>query len=258
MRQRPDYGIDSPAIIAGELLLGGVALALGVLLLVLSAPHPFGIPLWAVCLAAGGYFWLSAGGMVLYSKLGKLYIRRRLLDVLPWRGDESVLDVGCGRGLLLVGVAQRLTTGKAIGVDVWARGAISGNRPGAALQNVKLEGVADRVELKDGDARHLPFEDNVFDVVVSNFVLHEMDTRADREQMLHEIARVLKPGGHVALVDFVFTREAVRVLRACGMNYAQRVPIDSLYFWLSSIISLGFVRLYRVTGSKIAEVPASA
>lgn len=258
MRQRPDYGVDSPVIIAGELLLGGVAVAVGVLLFVLSAPHPFGIPLWAVCLAAGGYFWLSAGSMVLYSKLGKLYIRRQLLDALPWRGDERVLDVGCGRGLLLVGVAQRLTTGKAIGVDVWAPGAISGNRPDAALQNAKLEGVADRVELKDGDARHLPFEDNAFDVVVSNFVLHEMDARADRERMLHDIARVLKPGGHVALVDFVFTREAVRVLHACGMNDARRMPIDSLYFWSSTIISLGFVRLYQVTGSKIAAAPASA
>lgn len=53
----------------------------------------------------------------------------------------------------------------------------------------------DRVEVKQGDARKLPFADQTFDVVVSNFVVHEMKTKADRETMMHEIARVLKPGG---------------------------------------------------------------
>jgi hypothetical protein len=49
-----------------------------------------------------------AGAQVLFSKVGKLRERDRLLDSIPWRGDEAVLDVGCGRGLLLVGAAKRL------------------------------------------------------------------------------------------------------------------------------------------------------
>jgi len=49
-----------------------------------------------------GYFLLGAGGMLFYSKVGKLALRERLLDKIPWRGDERVLDVGYGRGLLAV------------------------------------------------------------------------------------------------------------------------------------------------------------
>src|SRR5437660_1447109 len=80
---------------------------------------------------------------------------------------EAVLDVGCGRGLLLNAAARRLTTGKAVGVDLWQNADLSNNRPEATLENARLEGVADRVQVKDGDARQLPFADAVFDVVVS-------------------------------------------------------------------------------------------
>jgi cyclopropane fatty-acyl-phospholipid synthase-like methyltransferase len=70
-----------------------------------------------------------------------------------------VLDVGCGRGLLLIGAAKRLTTGKAVGVDIWQTEDLSGNRPEATLENARLERVAERVGVKDGDARRLPFAD---------------------------------------------------------------------------------------------------
>ncbi len=64
--------------------------------------------------------WLFfAGWMIWDSKVGKLWSRDRQLDGLKLRGDELVLDVGCGRGLLLIGAAKRLTTGKAVGVDIW-------------------------------------------------------------------------------------------------------------------------------------------
>ena len=49
--------------------------------------------------------------------------RRRMLEAVNWRGDEQVLDVGCGNGFLLVEIAKRLTTGMATGIDVWESGA---------------------------------------------------------------------------------------------------------------------------------------
>jgi arsenite methyltransferase len=256
MQQRPDYGIDSPAMVAGELILSGVGFAAAAILYARRAPRPFGIPLWAVSLAVAAYLLLMAGGMLFYSVIGKRAIRDWLLDQVPWRGDEVVLDVGCGRGLLLVGAARRLTSGKAIGVDAWIRGAVSGNRPAAALRNARLAGVAERVTVRDGDARRLPCADASVDVVVCNFVLHEMDTRTDRELMLSEIARVLRPGGHVALVDFIFTGEAVRLLRAGGVGDARRTRAGWVSFWSFALVTLGLGQLYLVTGSKAPAMPA--
>ncbi|MER3436097.1 MAG: hypothetical protein C4288_22700 [Leptolyngbya sp. ERB_1_1] len=57
--------------------------------------------------------------MLLFSKFQKLKDREKLLDSIQWLGNELVLDVGCGRGLMLVGAAKRLTNGKSIGIDIW-------------------------------------------------------------------------------------------------------------------------------------------
>lgn len=103
--------------------------------------------------------------------------------------------MGCGRGLLTVGAAHRLSRGRVVGVDIWQPGAVSGNRADSVLDNARIKGVNDRVEVEEGDARKLRFADRNFDVVVSNFVVHEMKTQSDREAMMREIARVFKPGG---------------------------------------------------------------
>jgi ubiquinone/menaquinone biosynthesis C-methylase UbiE len=177
------------------------------------------------------------------------------LGLATWRGDEMVLDVGCGRGLLLVGAAQRLTTGKAIGVDVWVPGAVTGNRPESAVENAALQGVSERVEVKHGDARQLPFADGTFDVIVSNFVLHEMKIGADRAKMVREMVRVLKPGGCLALADFIFTGQCVRELHEAGLLDVKRLRTGQLAFWISAIASLGSFQLYFISGKKRASRP---
>jgi ubiquinone/menaquinone biosynthesis C-methylase UbiE len=247
MSSRADYGIDSPAIVAGLFLLSGVGFGAALLWHLLGDP-----PLVATIalIAAGGYFLLAAGAMLWYSKVGKLRIRDQLLDRIPWRGDETLLDIGCGRGLLLTGAARRLTTGKAFGVDRWVSGALTGNRPEAVLHNARLEGVLDRVVVTAGDIRQLPFADASFHVVVSNFVVHEVNNRAEREQMLREVVRVLKPGGRLALVDFIFTGECVRVLQGIGIADARRARVGSFFsFWLSAALNFGLVQTYLVTGT---------
>jgi ubiquinone/menaquinone biosynthesis C-methylase UbiE len=146
-----------------------------------------------------------------------------------------VLDGGCGRGLLLIATALRLTTAKETGVGPWR---VSGTPPEAVEENAAREGVRGRIEVKHGDARQVPFPDNSFDVVVSNFV-HELKTDREREKMARELARVLKASGHLALADFIFTSECVQVLRQCGLADAQRSRDGLVNFWITAILSLG-------------------
>jgi ubiquinone/menaquinone biosynthesis C-methylase UbiE len=123
-----------------------------------------------------------------------------MLESVAWRGDERVLDVGCGNGFLLVDIAKRLPTGAVTGIDLWMLGA--GDQTAAlAWRNARLEGVEDRVEIRNVDARSMPFGDATFDVVVSSLMLHHAGGGADRQQVLDEMARVLKPGGSVLLYD---------------------------------------------------------
>src|ERR1700677_1673734 len=113
MRKRPNYGIDAPTAVR-NLILGGAA---ALVLALVSYLCDWGLTRMATGIGIG---WLAiAGWMVWDSKVGKLWSRDRLLDGLALRGDETVLDVGCGRGLLLIGAAKRLTAGKAVGVDIW-------------------------------------------------------------------------------------------------------------------------------------------
>ncbi len=95
--------------------------------------------------------------MLLYAKWGKFRHRDKMLNMLRWRGDERVLDVGTGRGLLLIGAARRLTTGTATGIDIWSTKDLSGNSLARTQTNIDVEGVQDKVDLKSDDARKLSF-----------------------------------------------------------------------------------------------------
>jgi arsenite methyltransferase len=70
------------------------------------------------------------------------------------------LDVGCGRGLMLVGAGKWLTSGKAIGIDLWQQQDQANNSSSATLSNAAIEGVADRIEVKTADMCELPFPEN--------------------------------------------------------------------------------------------------
>ena len=240
MNKKGNYGIDSPGIVA-------TLVALGFAMAVASRIVHSGWR-WFAC-GLAGYLLLGAVGMLFYSKVGKLALRERLLDKIPWRGDEKVLDMGCGRGLLTMGAAHRLSSGTVVGVDLWKRGAVSGNRGESVLENARVEGVDGRVEVREGDVRALPFGGGTFEVVVSNFVVHELKNRADRRQMVAEAARVLKPGGHIAIVDFMFTDECVEDLRIAGVQ-AERIRDGFLSFWISTIFNFGLLKTYHVVGRR--------
>jgi ubiquinone/menaquinone biosynthesis C-methylase UbiE len=160
--------------------------------------------------------------MVWGSKVGKRRLARRAIDGLAFGGGQRILDVGCGHGLLLIAVAKKLGTGRAIGVDIWSERDQADNRPAVTLRNADLEGVRDRVRLCNGDARALPFADTSFDVVVSSLAIHNIAGSTDRAQVLQEIARVVRPAGRILIIDIARTAEYARVLRAAHFGEVQR------------------------------------
>ena len=82
--------------------------------------------------------------------------------------------------------------------------------------------VAERVELCYGDARQLPIDSQAFDVVVSSLALHNIPGAGERAAAVGEIVRVLKPGAHLAILDFRHTGQYAAVLAAAGLGDVHR------------------------------------
>jgi ubiquinone/menaquinone biosynthesis C-methylase UbiE len=135
-------------------------------------------------------------------------LRNQILDTISWRGDEKVLDVGCGSGVLLNGAALRVQNGKATGIDIWAPHGGGGNL-NLLMKNARAEKVADRIEFKEMDARKMSFEDTTFDVVLSSGAMHHIShNREEFGQVVQEMTRVLKPGGQIVIWDIEHMVEA--------------------------------------------------
>lgn len=218
-----DYGIDAPKLVKRFAIRGALLVAFGVALYYANrtTSPAAATALASMLLSVGVTFMLTSAVMVWSSRVGKLKLRDQLLDAIPWRGDENVLDVGCGRGLLMIGAARRLKKGKVTGADIWSAEDLSNNSPEATLANAKCEGVADRVKIENADARKLPFGANTFDVVVSSLAIHNISGSQERAKALREIARVLKPGGQLMVYDIFHTGEYAKVFHDLGLTNVQ-------------------------------------
>lgn len=130
---RADYGLDAPPVVRNLLVAAVFGLGLwasaaahlwsGAIRVPLGADElrvivaPAGVSIGVACLAMA--LW-----MIWSSRIGKVRERERLLDTLTWSGQERVLDVGCGRGLMLVGAAKRLRSGRAVGIGAMTPGIV--------------------------------------------------------------------------------------------------------------------------------------
>ena len=181
MPTKPDYGIDAPGVIRNLLVIGAALIISG---FVFPTIHLGQVTiLWSRSAFWPGASCLATGLlMVLYAKWGKFRHRDMMLNMLRWRGDERVLDVGTGRGLLLIGAARRLTTGTATGIDVWSTKDLSGNSLERTQANVNIEGVQEKVDLRSDDARKLSFPDASFDVILSNLCIHNIPNADGRAE----------------------------------------------------------------------------
>jgi len=231
MPPKPDYGIDAPGVVRNLLVIGVALIVSGI---VFPAIHLGNVTiLWSrSAFWPGGSCLLGGILMVLYAKWGKFRHRDMMLHMLNWRGDERVLDVGTGRGLLLIGAARRLKTGTATGIDIWSTKDLSGNSLEHTQANVDIEGVKDKVALKSDDARKLSFPDASFDVILSNLCIHNIPDAEGRAQACREIARVLKPGGTALISDFINTGAYQRTLASCGLKVGRTGLNPFTFPWL--------------------------
>jgi arsenite methyltransferase len=184
---KPDYGIDAPAVMRNLFLLGTLCLLVGIF-----APSP--LHLGPLSVATRSLLWLAgfllgkAFLFLLYVKYGKFRHRDLMLRQHIWRGDENVLDVGCGRGLLLASAAKRIaaangsgrSTGHVTGIDVWSNVDMGGNSAAATQRNLDLEKISSLCTLVSQPAQEMTFPDATFDVIVSNFCLHNISDAPTR------------------------------------------------------------------------------
>lgn len=122
--------------------------------------------------------------MALWMLVSSLWLKKRVIMALfnghIWRGNEQVLDVGCGRGLFSIGAARHVLSGKVDALDLWRGEDLSGNTPQALFANAVAAKVTNRIVIKTGDARALPYPDGSFDVVGSMTVIHNIPSAAER------------------------------------------------------------------------------
>ncbi len=139
-----------------------------------------------------------------YDKISRVYdllaehsegpLRDRAVEMLGSEPGERVLEVGCGTGHALVGLARRVAPGgHVVGVD------LSQGMLGQAREVLHRESVAGLVELQRADAVRLPFEENVFDGAFMSFTLELFDT-PEIPKVLAECRRVLRAGGRLGVV----------------------------------------------------------
>jgi arsenite methyltransferase len=231
---QPDYGLDAPALCRFFFIGGGVALAAAIALNIGLGPGIVRVIFTVIASLAGAYLIVMGSLMVVWSRVIKVRERSALLDRFGWRGDENVLDIGCGRGLLLIGSALRLTAGKATGLDIWSNTDQSANSPAATLANAKRAGVIERVEIVTGDMRALPFGDAGFDTVMSHWVIHNLAHAVDRYASLAEMKRVLKPGGRLLIADIENRAAYISALADMGMT---QISVD-VRPWRDTVLGL--------------------
>jgi SAM-dependent methyltransferase len=180
------------------------SLALGILALI-----PLG-PLYQIIMAAlfaisftsfifplYSYFIFSQNGGKFQDKVYDLIIRSLGAPI-----QGRILDIGSGNGVLAVRLAQQHREAEVVGMDYWGRNWEYSKS--ICERNAQIGKVEKRVRFQKGDAAALDFENDTFDGSVSNLTFHEVQSAADKREVVREALRVVKPGGRFAYVDYFY------------------------------------------------------
>lgn len=148
---------------------------------------------------------------------------RALREAMPYAEAERALDVGCGTGRSLVGLAPAVPDScRLLGLDVFDDRVILGNGPALARRNAAEAGLD--AELVAGDAARLPIADDSQDVVTACRVLHDLPKEA-AESALAEAHRVLDAEGTLGVLELPIPHES------------EAEPLD---YWEGLVADAGF------------------
>ncbi|MFX1255895.1 MAG: class I SAM-dependent methyltransferase [Promethearchaeota archaeon] len=134
-------------------------------------------------------FFDLAAEMDFTKHMGSAKSTKELIDLCHINKETHVLDIGCGVGQTPCYLAKRVGC-RVVGIDINAR------MVERAKERAKRMRVEDNVEFRIADAQELPFDDNVFDVVITESVIAMVE---DKQRAISECMRVIKPGGYVGL-----------------------------------------------------------
>ncbi|HEY1760311.1 MAG TPA: class I SAM-dependent methyltransferase [Bryobacteraceae bacterium] len=215
-----DYGLENRLTVRHMFSRGAWTIAFGLAMFLINR-NDYPGPAAHILIALGliGAAFIAAGMMMVQaSRVERFSARDRILDALALTGEERVLDVGCGTGLMLIGVAKKLKAGRVTGLDLTGEGE-------AAKENAKLEGVAEKVRIDSLETPKFVYPDNHYDVVVSMLALRHAGESDVREQLVQEMFRVLKPGGRLAIYDVLYTGDFAETLRSAGAQSVELSPV---------------------------------
>ncbi|HET8651044.1 MAG TPA: class I SAM-dependent methyltransferase [Gaiellaceae bacterium] len=126
--------------------------------------------------------------------------RRFLVSRIEAGPDDTVLDVATGTAAVAIELARR-TRCRVVGVDQ------STGMLAEASRRVGHAGLGDRIDLVQGEAERLPFDDGSFDALTFTYLLRYVESP---EATLRELARVVRPGGTIAMLEFGLPRGLAR------------------------------------------------
>jgi demethylmenaquinone methyltransferase/2-methoxy-6-polyprenyl-1,4-benzoquinol methylase len=167
--------------------------------------------------------------------------RRALVGAIDPRPGQRVLDVATGTGLVAFELVRRG------GCEVVGLDQSEDMLAGARARLAELPALADRVSFVRGEAERLPFEDGEFDALTFTYLLRYVD---DREATMRELARVVKAGGRIGMVEFGVPESLV--LRALWRAHTRiGLPL------LGRLVSPAWYEVGRFLGPSIEELHAN-
>lgn len=171
-------------------------------------------------------------------------VHENLVQHLDWNGEGKLLDIGCGAGALTVRCGKKFPKAELTGMDYW--GAEWSYAKEQCEQNVKAEGLNNRIHFEKGDAVHLDFDTESFDAVVSNFVFHEVHSAKDKRDVVREALRVVKKGGCFSFQD-MFSQKSLYGDMDAFVEQLKKEGISEIHYIGNLEKKLDFIPKYART-----------